>query len=93
MNKRNYMLTLDQTKTAILKAVGTLTPPNVMECSTQEVCALMAEDSVKRGVRSVASLLGGMKKEGLVTSRAYMQRKLWKLTAEGKRQANGKHRA
>lgn len=69
----------------ILRAIRTLTPPNVMECSTQEICALMAEDGIKRDVRSVASLIGGFKRDGLVISRTYMQRKLWKLTAQGKR--------
>jgi hypothetical protein len=68
----------------ILRAIRTLTPPNVMECSTQEVCALMAEDGVKRDVRSVASLVGALCVGGYVVSRLYMQRKLWKLTARGR---------
>lgn len=70
-------------KLTILKTIRTLTPPKVMECSTQEVCALMAEDRIRIDARVVASLIGGFRREGLVVARRYLQRNLWKLTAKG----------
>ena len=86
-------LSPDELKLKILVTIQTLTPPNVMECSTQEVCALMAEDSVKREVRSVASLIGAFKAQGLVLDRRYMQRHLWKLTAKGRQYVHDHHRS
>ena len=70
-------------KLTILKTIQTLTPPQVMECSTQEVCALMAE-VIRIDPRVIASLIGGFRREGLVIARRYMQRNLWKLTAKGR---------
>lgn len=79
------MSNFDDLKRDILKAIDTLTPPNCMECSTQEVIALMAEDGRRLDIRSVASYIGQYRTEGIVTNRRYLQRNLWRLTAAGKR--------
>lgn len=79
------MMTEADIKFRILRAIGTLTPPNCQECSSQEVAALLFEDGVVRNVRSVATLIRGYKNEGLILSRHYMQRQLWKLSAKGAR--------
>jgi len=69
----------------ILSIITMLTPPNCMECSTQEVQVNLLEDGTKLSVRGLASHLGNLRARGLIKSRLYAQRHLWKLTGEGKR--------